>query len=780
MKLYRSNIPVGWRPRWHVAVIVFAFACVSLVDAGVHGQTTEGTKKNLEQDSKLQSAAAKDESLSLQRMVADAVSAQADGEFKRAAGLWLQVLDENVAPVVKSKAHFNAGLCYSQLRNFERSIFHFKKGLEVATPESAAEVPQALFYLGYGQLELGRMLQARLVDVTSQEESKQQKQRAMELLTTSSQTLGRLQRRFPSFAGADQAAFFQAKAFELLERLDEAAKSYRAALSFDQPAFAFDAQFGLAGVLQKLGQPSEALQQYQSLIAQADQLSAEQKPLLVESQFRAAEVLMKLGDTRRERGDDALAANDFANAFELYEQVANQNENAQLVPLAMYGAAWSKLSAAVGKSQPLAAKEADEWFTRLIETYPQHELVADAITGRGSARRLSGRLAEATKDLSDVTTESTNGAAREDARLELGLAYVKQAQWADAIEVFEALVRDFPDSPAAGRYRYELAWALKSATPAQDESALEQFAAIARSMPDSPFAAEAHFHLGSADYEDGKYESAIKQFTIAAQSDLPDRVLERASYQLAWAEYRLENYDNAADQFERQLKVFPAGALATDAKVMFAESQFQQNKHSDALEAYLVAKPAVDADGNIDPKMQMLTALHGAQSANESQQFDEAIRFAMPVTEADIPKAYQADAWLEIGIAQAGKGNQVIAMDAWQKAVTSLSVTGARARCLLGEALARQQQYQDALNQYKLVYFGFGGVEAEDDVRPWQAYALYEAARLNQSLCRDAVGPVLRQRIDESIGQYERLLSHYGDSDMVVEAKQQIAKLKAY
>lgn len=764
------------------SLLLLALASVFIdVGAGVALAQTKSAESSASSETQAApSATIPEAGNALQSLVKEASEAQANGDLKLAANLWSQLLDEDVAAVIKSKAHFNAGLCYSQLRNFEPSIFHFKKGLEVATPESAAEVPQALFYLGYGQLELGRMLQASSMEVSSDEESKQQKQQAMELLTTSSQTLGRLQRRFPSFAGTDQAAFFQAKAFELLGRLDEAAKSYQAVLSVDQPTFAVDAQFGLADVLQKLGQPDEALQQYQSLIAQADQLSAQQKPLLVESQFRAAEVLMKLGDARAEEGDDKSAADDFATAFELYERVVDQNENAQLIPLAMYGAAWSKLSAAVGQNQPLAAKEADKWFTRLIEAYPKHKLIADAMTGRGSARRLSGQLADAAKDLTDVTTESTNGAAREDARLELGLAHVKQAQWVDAIEVFEALIEDFSDSPAVDRYRYELAWAFRSVDPAQNEAALKQFATIADAMSDSQFAAEAHFHLGSADYEVGDYESAVTQFAMALESDLPDRVLERASYQLAWAEYRLENYENAAEQFARQLKVFPAGALATDAKVMFAESQFQQDKHSDALEAYLVAKPAVDADGNIDPKMQMLTALHGAQSANESQQYDEAIRFAMPVTEADASEAYQADAWLEIGIAQAGKDNQTLAMDAWQKAVASISVTGARARCLLGESLARQQQYQDALNQYKLVYFGFGGIEADDDIRPWQAFALYEAARLNQSLCRDAVGPVLRQRIDESIGQYERLLEHYGDNDMAAEAKQQLAKLKQF
>ena len=121
-----------------------------------------------------------------------------------------------------------------------------------------------------------------------------------------------------------------------------------------------------------------------------------------------------------------------------------------------------------------------------------------------------------------------------------------------------------------------------------------------------------------------------------------------------------------------------------------------------------------------------------------------------------------------------------MAIESWQKAVASMSVTGARARSLLGESLAGQGQIQDALNQFKLVYFGFGGVDAEEEFRPWQAYALYEAARLNQSLCRNAVGPVLRQRIAEAISQYKRLLENYSDSDLAEEAQRQLTKLENY
>lgn len=808
------------RPKWISAcarrAIIGSIACAvsGLLAASSFAQTSDGSQGKFEPDSqseyekaeyrksaseKTQSKSTNDEVSPLQQMAMDAGSAQAAGDLKRAAGLWVKLLEQDVDAIVRCRAHFSAGLCYSQLRDFEPSIFHFKKGLEVATPESAAEVPQALFYLGYGQLEFGRQLQAASIASANGKENADQARRAMELLTTSSQTLGRLQRRFPDFAGADQAAFFQGKAFELLGRLEQAAESYRQVLAAEQAAFTADARFGLADTLTKLGQPSDALNQYRLLIAAADQLKPQQKPLLVESQFRAAEVLMSLGEARRESGDAESAEEDFALAFELYSSVVDQEaslpKNSQLVPLAMYGAAWSQLNSAVGKNQVVAARAADQWFSRLIDGWPDHELFADATAGRDSARQLVDLLAAQTDD-SPIADFSPVGEAsdekqpndslvsadnKEQSRFELGLERVEQTQWNDAIEVFEQLIADFPDSRDVDRYRYELAWALRSATPAQTQRSLEQFAAIADSTPDSSFAAEAHFHLGSADYDRGQYELAADHFAIVLDAELPPKVLERARYQLGWSEYRLEKFASAAEQFRRQLDAFPDGPMATDAKVMFAESQFQQDKHAAALAAYRVAKPAVDADGNIDPKMQVLTALHGAQSANESQEFEEAIRFANPVTVADdIPEAYQMDAWLEIGIAQAGQGNQAAAIESWQKAVASMSVTGAKARSLLGEALASERQYQDALNQFKLVYFGFGGVDAEAEIRPWQAYALYEAARLNQSLCRDASGPVLRQRIDEAIGQYQRLLKNYGDSDLAEEAERQLTKLEKF
>ena len=50
---------------------------------------------------------------------------------------------------------------------------------------------------------------------------------------------------------------------------------------------------------------------------------------------------------------------------------------------------------------------------------------------------------------------------------------------------------------------------------------------------------------------------------------------------------------------------------------------------------------------------------------------------------------------------------------------------------MIGDLFFKQKNFAEAITEFKLVYYGFGGTQAANDVRPWQAYALYEAARCN-------------------------------------------------
>ena len=178
------------------------------------------------------------------------------------------------------------------------------------------------------------------------------------------------------------------------------------------------------------------------------------------------------------------------------------------------------------------------------------------------------------------------------------------------IKTFEQLLSEDTDSPAADRYHYELAWAYQSQASRQGAEgmateALQHFAAIATETPNSPLAPEANFHIGTTAYHENDFAKAIAAYQKCVAAEGSDSVREKAFYKLGWSYYKQKQFEDSLQQFRRQVELFPSGELYADGIFMVAESQFRLQQHEQALATYLVAKPAVDAAGNIDPKIQV-------------------------------------------------------------------------------------------------------------------------------------------------------------------------------
>ncbi len=467
-------------------------------------------------------------------------------------------------------------------------------------------------------------------------------------------------------------------------------------------------------------------------------------------------------------GENAYDNREYAEAFESFKAVMDRFADSRLVPYSIYNAAWSLL-------EQKKFEDSEILFSRLISEFPDHELAQKAKLGRGATRRKTGKMEESIADLKASLKDNPAGPSKFNALYELGLAQIEQKKWQEAITTFDQLLNEDTDSPRADRYHYELAWAHQSLD--QSGQALEQFTTIVEDFPDSDLAPEANFHVGTADYERGEYEKAIAAYQKCVDSEADDSIREKAAYKLAWAHYKQQRFEDAETHFTQQIEMFPNGDLFADGIFMVAESQFRLKKHDQALESYLVAKPAIDKAGKIDPRIKLLAMLHGAQSANKTGKYSAALKLVTPVTEADVEESYQHDAWLQIGIAQEGLKNDEAAVQAWRIAEKNYGKTGARATCMIGDLLFRQKKFADAINEFKLVYYRFGK-DAPDDIKPWQAYALYEAARCNFVQVANASGPQKSKYIADAIKHFENLLSDFGNDRLAPEAKKQLENLK--
>ncbi len=479
------------------------------------------------------------------------------------------------------------------------------------------------------------------------------------------------------------------------------------------------------------------------------------------------QIYFRLGEFNFEQGK-------FDQAIRYYSNVIDEFPKSQYVASAWYGRGWSEL-------RQNKAKEAVASFDTLLEKFPEHTLVADATLARGLARRRGGSLPEAAADLDRFIATNPPEAEKLEALYERALVEVDQKQYDAVIEKFQALLKLASDPAAAKQWGdkcyYELAWAHKAKNDA--EKSIATFAELVEKFPASPLAAEAQFHLGEAAYEADDFAKAAGYYAAAQDSAKNDAELrEKASYKLAWTHYKKQDYAAAEKVFRQQLVDFPQGLLKADGLFMVSESLFRQKQHVAAVTAYKAALPEVQASQTVREDVKMLTLLHGAQSANEAKQYSEAIAFLKPIVEAAKPPAnYAAEAWFEFGQAHKGNGDAAKAIEAWGKAQDSFDKTGVRARCMIAEALFEDKKFDEAIKEFTLAVYGYGGRDAADSVKPWQAFAAYELARCNLVQISSAEAAARPQLIQEAKTWFMYLVEHYPDDKLTNEAKNQIDKL---
>ncbi|PQO26287.1 tetratricopeptide repeat protein [Blastopirellula marina] len=472
-----------------------------------------------------------------------------------------------------------------------------------------------------------------------------------------------------------------------------------------------------------------------------------------------------LGDHAAYRlGEYYYAAGDYPNAAAQYKTVVDKFAAASLAPHALYGLGWSYI-------QQQQGKPANDAFSQLLSKHANHELAPQAMHARAVSRRLAGDFAGAASDVDAYLQKSPQAADKADALYLKGLCLVGANDQKGAAAQFAALKKEFPNYENADKVLYEMAWSLKAS--GDDAKATETFAALAASHPKSPLAAEANYHVGEASYAGQDYAAAKKAYAAALDNAEAADVGEKSAYKLGWSNYQLGDYAAASSAFAVQTNKYPSGPLAADASFMRGECLYKEDKFADALSAYT----QVQADKLSSPDMRDLWRLHAGQSAAQLKKWDESIRWMNDLLAKSPDSPVAAEAEYEIGWANY---NLKKIDDALKHFVTAADLspgrTGARARFMLGELYFEKKDYEAAEGQFKRVVLGFGGANAVDEVKPWQAKSAYELGRCNEVRIRDAVGAPRVRYISEAKKYYALVVSDYPQSP---EAKLAASRVEA-
>jgi tetratricopeptide (TPR) repeat protein len=477
-------------------------------------------------------------------------------------------------------------------------------------------------------------------------------------------------------------------------------------------------------------------------------------------------------------GEIAFQEAQYGRAYEHFSLLNKQSTNRVLIPLALY-------NAGLCLNQMERYPEADQIFSRLIEEFPDHQLVAEARVARKEMERPT----------SDPRTQAENSQAGEpdlQAMFTRGVALVQKKSFDDGISIFRRLIEADPESPNLDQYYYELAWALHRA--GKTDQAIEPFEALLEQRPDSVFAAEAYFHLASAAYDRNQFDSAETAFaqSVSSARTVLERgmnpgvaaIQQKALYKLGWTHYKQEKYPAAREYFSQLLDEFPGSELTADSLFMLAESLFQEDDYETALAAYQKALTETESNAAADPRLKLLSRLHAAQAANKIKKSEIAMEMARPLTATELaengmPTTLQADAWLEIGTAYQAAGKIEESLTQWQLAKRwGNAKTSAQARCYIGDQLLLQRQFDEAIEEFQQVHYRYGNEQVSEGVQAWVAYALYEAARCHYLQIADASEEQRLELIKEAIRNFETLVENYPNDPLAPDAQKQLEMLK--
>ncbi len=429
-------------------------------------------------------------------------------------------------------------------------------------------------------------------------------------------------------------------------------------------------------------------------------------------------------------------------------------------------------------------------FTAFADKWPDSKYAADAKLAASNAMRSSGNTEGAIERLKQLVEQAKDPATKNRASLQLGLGYVDQEMWAEAIEVFDGLTQTDGQSESADTYWYELAWAQRSS--GNNKASLESFTSLVKKFPQSDSAPEAHFFLASKAYSDKQYDAAIDHYRKADVESARDEIREKARYKLAWSHFRKKEFAVAGSAFRKQVDGFPEGILYADGMYMVGQSAYREDKFQEAFDAFAAARATVEKSEAVSDRIKTNTLLFGARSGNKVKRYQQAAQMAQALTEhPQADKATIEQGWLELGVAQTGLGQPEQAMEALGKASDSDGVAGAKALALLGDAwFAKAVQaakdgnpsgsdshFEEAIDVYRRLYFGFRNSDSSE-IKSWQAYAAYESGRCNMVRIKTAAAEQKPGLIAEAKRHFKALVKKFPEDKLAADAQKQLTTLE--
>jgi len=394
--------------------------------------------------------------------------------------------------------------------------------------------------------------------------------------------------------GREEALFRLAESHRFMGNDRAAEQGYRDLVEeFDQGEYVGSGAFRLAEVLYAASRYGAALELFRTArtnvkdkTVQATALFYEARSLdNLESYKQAAELYRKTLETpeaetfhsyaRIGLAEIAMRDGDYAEASKLFSEIAEKSDKPLLKAEAYVKAANAQVS--LGKT-----KEARDLYQQALGVEGGDEWKPVARVG---ALRMDYELNdyETITRISDSELNSLPGETLPEALLIVANAHRQTGNHDKAAELYERLMREFPNADAVDGARFHRLVSLYSVG---DPKALEEIDQFLLVTTDPKQRNQAYLLKAELLFKDEKYQEAADLYTLLQQAPLEDKIKADSMYKLAWSLAQQQKFGEASDMFTRFIRTYPDNPRVPSALAQRALGRVQAGSVDAAIEDF--------------------------------------------------------------------------------------------------------------------------------------------------------------------------------------------------
>ena len=301
-------------------------------------------------------------------------------------------------------------------------------------------------------------------------------------------------------------------------------------------------------------------------------------------------------------------------------------------------------------------------YWKIYQEYPNGKLAEDSCYG---AFALAAQLEQDTKAKEaglKYMSSFPEGKQWEDVSLQLGQIFVRNREYATAIDYYKEILRTKPEHSYKDQILYMLGFA--EFQDSQFDEARQTFQTLSREFPNSDKASPALYWVGMSYLFQDNYKDALDAFTRFTEKAIDGRLYQDANFRKAVCLYGLENYTSAAEGLERFLKEFPTDTLTPEAHTLLADCYGAIGELEKALDHYNQVEDCAVKQSQID-----YAALQIGRIYEQLEQFKQMEEWFTRYLDKYGLKGDYTQAIYRKGLAQQAQGKSKEAIDTYWQAI---------------------------------------------------------------------------------------------------------------